>query len=158
MFLFFSMYVLSLVFFFFHWLRLNHEKRNLSKAIELLLLYQLVFSVGMTSFLAFIGLTFIPEYVAAFVGWPVCPFQQELANVNLAFGILGILCIWLRDNFWTATVFGFSIWIFADGLHHILDIVKNGNIAPGSAGGLLITDLAVPMILVILWVFWKKRG
>lgn len=149
--LFLSMYAFSLLFFLIHWLRLDKQERTFHRAIELLLLYQLVFSLGMTSLLAFIGLTFMPEYVAEYSGWPVCPFQQELGNVNLAFGFLGIACIWLRGNFWTATVWGFSIWIFADGLHHIRDIVVNHNYAPGSIGVSLITDLVVPVVLVVLW-------
>lgn len=148
--LFLSMYFFSIAAVFVHYYRLAPEKRTRRQVIDLLLLYQLVFSVGMTCLLAFIGLTFMADYVAEYSGWVPCPFQQELGNVNLSFGILGLLCIWLRNHFWTATVLGFSIWIFSDGIHHIFDIIYNENYAPGSIGVSLITDLVVPPILIAL--------
>ena len=152
---FLSMYVLSVLGPIIHLLILKRKKCSSHRTIEVFLLYQLIFSVGVTSLLAFIGLTFLPEYVAEYSGWPICPFQQELGNVNLSFGILGILSIWLRGHFWTATVLGFSIWIFADGIHHIADIIYNHNYAPGSIGVSLITDLIVPIVLVILLILYK---
>lgn len=155
--LFLSMYALSILGFIVHLYLIPAKTRTYKRTIELLLLYQLVFSVGMTSLLAFIGLTFMPDYVAQYSGWPVCPFQQELGNVNLAFGILGIMCIWFRDHFWTATVLGFSIWILADGIHHIYDIIAHHNYAPGSVGVSLITDLVVPVVLLLLLAIYRDE-
>lgn len=156
MILFLSMYVWGVVGFLIHLFMLDKSERTKKKVLELLLLYQIVFSLGMTSILAFIGLTVMPEYIAEYTGWPACPFQQELANVNLAFGILGILSIWYRGNFWLATIWGFSIWIIADGIHHIVDMVQNDNYAPGNIGINLITDLTVPTILLIILYFYRK--
>jgi hypothetical protein len=150
--LFLSIYFFSLVGFFIHLYSLMPQERTTPKVIELLLLYQLVFNVGITSFFAFFGFTFMPEYIAQYLGWPACPFEQELANVNLAFGVLGILCIWIRDHFWTATILGFSIWIFSDGIHHIWHILFHNNYSPGNTGVPLVTDIVIPIILVILLV------
>jgi hypothetical protein len=153
--LFLSMYLWSIVAFFVHFYSLNKEDRTRDKVIELLLLYQLIFSLGMTCLLAFIGLTVMPEYIATYSGWPSCPFQQELGNVNLAFGVLGVLCYWYRGNFWTATIIGFSVWILGDGFHHIVEYFKHGNANPGNIGINLITDLSVPPILIILLALYK---
>ncbi len=155
--LFLSMYVFSVLGFLIHWYCTVPQDRTPKRKVELMLLYQLIFSLGMTSLLAFIGLTFMAEYVAEYSGWPVCPFQQELGNVNLSFGILGLMCIWWRGGFWTATILGFSIWILADGIHHIFDIIVNHNYAPGSIGVSLITDLVVPVILLILLGIFHKE-
>jgi hypothetical protein len=38
---------------------------------------------------------------------------------NLSVGVLGILCYWMRDNFWVATVIGFSVWWLGDAMVHI---------------------------------------
>lgn len=147
---FLSLYLFSLVGFFIHLFWLPAKERTKARIIELLLLYQIVFSLGLTSLFAFIGFVAIPDYIADFTGWPECPFEIELANVNLAFGVLGIMSIWLRGHFWTATVLGFSIWIFADGIHHIVEAFLNHNHTDGNIGVPLITDLVVPVILVIL--------
>lgn len=156
MFIMISIYFISIIAFLIHFFSIEKRQRTWQKAIELLLLYQIVFSLGVTSFLAFIGLTFMPQLVADHMGWPTCPFQQELANVNLAFGILGIMSIWKRGEFWTATVLGFSIWIIADGIHHIVDSVTMNNFSEGNVGTILYTDILVPVILLVLLYIHEK--
>lgn len=155
---FLSMYVFSIVGFFIHYNLLIPQERTTVRIKELLLLYQIVFSLGMTSLLAFIGLSMIPDEIALYMGWPACPFQQELGNVNLAFGVLGVMGIWWRGDFWTATVLGFSVWILADGFHHLYDIFWNHNYAPGSTGVSLYTDFIVPIVLLILLPLYLKRS
>lgn len=148
MYLFLSIYPLGLLAFAIHVFQLSPDERIYSRYIELFLLYQIVFSVGLTSLLAFVGLTFMDKYVADYTEWPHSPFEQQLANVNLAFGILGILSIWLRGYFWAATVIGFSIWIFSDGIHHLYHYFVHRNVSKGNIGVPLITDLVVPPLLM----------
>lgn len=154
--LFLSIYVLGIIGFLIH-LYKDKQPRTKGRVLELFLLYQIVFSLGLTSFMSFYGLTFMKEYVATYSGWNACAFEQLLANVNLSFGILGILCIWFRKYFWMATILGFSIWILSDGVTHIIDMVKNDNYAPGNIGVPLWTDILVPVILLILLFFYMKQ-
>lgn len=91
-----SILILGLLGFFIH-LFASKEPKTPLRVVELFLLYQLVFNVGLTSVLAFYGLTFMTDFVAAFSGWPTCPFAKLLGNVNLAFAVLGFLCIWYRE-------------------------------------------------------------
>lgn len=124
------------------------------RIVELLLLYQLVFSVGAASLLGFFGLAFMGKHVAEILGWPECPFQMELANVNLGYGVLGIMCIWFRKYFWLATALGFSIWIFADGIHHVADRVLTHNEALSDIP--MVTDFLVPILLLTLTTLYFK--
>jgi hypothetical protein len=152
---FLSIYVVGILGFLLHaWLTQPRSKKGL---IELALLYQIVFSLGVTSFVAFFGLTFMDRYVAAYTGWPACPFEQQLANVNLAFGTLGILSIWLRGSFWTATILGFSIWILADGVHHLYHYLFLHNSSQGNIGVPLWTDFLVPMTLLLLLALYQFK-
>lgn len=80
------------------------------------------------------------EYIAELTNWPSCPFQQQLANVNLAFGILGLMSIAYRGYFWAATVIGFSIWIISDGIQHVYHALVRENYSPGNIGVPLWTD------------------
>jgi hypothetical protein len=156
--LFLSIYVFGIIGFFIH-LFLDKQPRTKERVIELFLLYQIVFSLGLTSFMAFIGLTFMKEYVAIYSGWTPSTFEQLLANVNLSFGVLGILSIWFRGYFWMATILGFSIWILSDGVTHLIDMVANNNYAEGNIGVPLWTDIAVPIILLIfLAIYLKQRS
>lgn len=55
------------------------------------------------------------------------PFQKEMAVANLAFAALGILSIWVRGGFWTATIVGFCILLSGCGLVHLRDLAGRGN-------------------------------
>ena len=154
---FLSIYLIGIIFTLVHIYLLPAAERTKSNIIEIILLYQIVFSLGITSLVAFGGLSAMPESIAQFLDWPYSPFEQELANVNLAFGILGILSIWYRGLFWMATIFGFSIWILADGFHHIYEYLFYGNASLGNIGVPLITDFVVPIVLLILFYLYRKR-
>jgi hypothetical protein len=153
---FLSIYAFGILGFIIHLFLLPAVLRTKSKVIELLLLYQIVFSLGLTSLVAFFGLTFLDQYIADFTGWTPCPFQQQLANVNLAFGCLGILSIWYRNGFWFATVLGFSIWILSDGIQHLFHYIFKGNATAGNIGVPLWTDFLVPIFLLILLFLYRK--
>lgn len=157
MFIFLIIYLLGIIAFLIHFLKLPLPLRSFKKAIELLLLYELVFFVGVTSFLAFIGLTFMPDVVEKTVNWPSCPYQQELANVNLAYGVLGIMSIWFRHSFWIAVVVGFSIWILGDAIHHFWDAFQHNNFSEGNVGLLVYTDVFVPILLCITLYFYMRK-
>src|SRR5437868_7058207 len=107
--LFVSLIVLSYLAFLIHFLFFNKEK-NFARGVELLLLYQLVVVVGIMGFLSFYAQRFLPDVVANHLGWQTTPFQEELSNIHLGYGVLGIMSIWFRGNFWTAIVIGSAFW------------------------------------------------
>lgn len=135
-----------------------YSKRALTmkRIIEIFLLSFLVITVGLGSIWASICHSFFANQVASSIGWaPGSPFQQEVAFANLAFGVLGVLCIWIRGNFWTATVIGVSIFLLGDALGHISNIFVTGNYASGNAGAVLVLDILVPILLIGLLVAYK---
>jgi len=124
--------------------------------ISTLLLYVLIFSVGLQGLFAFIGHYFRSHEVAEYIGWPKGNlFQKEIAYTNLAFGILGILCIWLRGDFWLATIIGKSVFLFGAAQVHITDKIKNKNLHPGNSGAVLYMEIIIPVVLIGLWILSK---
>jgi len=81
------------------------------RVVEVLLLYLLVFFAGLGGSMAFLGHPFKAREIALKIGWQPSPFQFEVAVANLAFGVLGILCLWPRRGFRTATGIGYSIFL-----------------------------------------------
>lgn len=156
--LFLSIYFFGILGFFIHYFRIPAAERTFAKTIELFLLYQIVFSLGLTSMMAFFGLTFLADYIAQLTDWAPCPFEQQLANVNLAFGVLGILSIWYRGLFWMATVIGFSVWIISDGIQHFYHFIVRQNGSAGNIGVPLYTDFVVPIILLILLFLYVRSN
>lgn len=155
MFIYIIILISGLIGFFIH-LFTSKEPRSLLRIVRLFLLYQIVFSLGITSILAFIGLMFMSDYVAAISGWNSCPFEKELANVNLGYAVLAFMCIWKGDEFWLATIIGSSIWLITDGIGHIGDLILHGNNTSGNAGVPLYTDIIVPLILCALYALYRK--
>lgn len=142
-------FALSFIAFFIH-LYISKEPKTFPRVIELMLAYQLAFNLGFMSLLAFIGFMFFPERVAAAIGWPTCPFQHEMANVNLGYSVLGFMSIWFRGHFWTATIIGASIWLIGDAIGHYLNAIQTHNYSPGNVGITMYTDAIIPMIMLLL--------
>lgn len=151
----FTVVALSFLGFFLHLWR-DPKPHTKGRVVELLLLYQLIFNVGVMSLLGFYGHTFIAEQVATYLGWQASPFQQELANANLGFAVLGFLSIWLRGHFWTATIIGSSIWLIGDAIDHVLHIVLHNNYSAGNVGFPLFSDFLSPVLLIVLLILYLK--
>ncbi|WP_323172473.1 DUF6790 family protein [Natrialba sp. PRR66] len=117
--------------------------------VDAFLLSFLVVTVGFQGIWAFLGHYFKADMVAALIGWPAGnPFQTEIAFANLAFGILGLLCVVYRGEFWIATAIGISIFLLGAASVHIRDIRERGNLNPANAGGILVTDILTPLALL----------
>ncbi len=135
----------------------NKDDLNKNKVIEIWLVSILVIMVGLGSIWAFLGHTFMADQIAAYIGWPAGnPFQFEVACTNLAFGVLGVLCWKIRDNFWTATIIGYTIFFWGAAYGHIVDMINQANYAPGNVGAPLYMDIILPLILIGLLIAYKK--
>ncbi len=137
------------------------QPRNVASILAIVLKYAFIFIVAFSGFIAFLGHTFRADYVAQQIGWPTGnPFQSEVAVANLAFGVLGILTIWLRGTFWLATAISYAVFMTGAGVVHIHQLVVAGNRAPLNAGAtILAADLIVPLILLVLAVVhWRLTG
>ncbi len=109
--------------------------------------------------MGFIGHVVFSTQVAANIGWASgSPFQLEVAFANLSIGVLGVLCYWIRDNFWTATVISSSIFLLGDAYGHIINMIQFANYAPGNTGSVLYMDIIGPIILIVLLIVYKVIG
>ena len=94
--------------------------------------------------------------VAEKIGWaPGSPFQKEVAAADTAFGVLGILAFFFRDNFLAATVIGASVMLFLMGIGHVLDLWKTRNLSPYNTGSVVYFDLLIPVVMICLLIVWK---
>jgi hypothetical protein len=122
------------------------------KVVEVILLYIFVFYVGIGGLFGAMAHTLWARETAIGIGWqPGSPFQFEIGMANLAFGVLGILCIWQRGKFWTATGIGVAVLFLGCTYGHVKDIIVHQNYAPYNAGvGIFFNDAVIPVIILIL--------
>jgi hypothetical protein len=134
---------------------LNKQPRTRGRVAEIFLQWFLVVSVGLVSVVFFISHTVFADTTAASIGWPSGnPFQYEVAVANLTIGTLGILCYWIRGNFWIAAVIAFSVQWLGAAVVHIREIVVAANYAPNNAGLTFYLDILMPVILIALLVYY----
>jgi hypothetical protein len=128
------------------------------KPAESFLLYFLFLNFGFANLNAFVWHWFEPlaEKIRTGLGWDPSPFQKEVAAADGAIGILGVLCFWIRGDFWTATVIGGSLMYFMMGVGHLLDLTRRKNRSILNAGVIVYYDLILPVVMAVLLILWKQ--
>jgi hypothetical protein len=122
-------------------------------------LWVLTVCVGAYGLFAFYGHAFRADETATLVGWPTGnPFQLEAAAGYLAFGILGLLCIWIRGTFWYAVGLGQAIFSLSIAYVHIVQLVVNGDNAPNNSGLFLYSEFGLSLVLLGLLLAYKVFG
>jgi hypothetical protein len=138
---------------------IQKQPRTKRRVAEMLLLYLFAFPIGLGGLVGFAGHTLRAVPVAASIGWAAGnPFQYEVAVANLAFGILGILCLWNRGGFRTATAIGWSIFIFGAAGVHLYQIRIGQPFATGNAGAILYFDIITPVLVLALLAIGKSSA
>jgi hypothetical protein len=137
-------------------LYLDKQPRTKGRVAEIFLLWMLVITVGVLSVLFFISHTLLAKTTAQSIGWPAGnPFQSEVAVANLTIATLGILCYWIRGNFWVATVIAFCVQWLGAAVVHIREILVAADYAPNNAGMTLYLDILIPVILIALLIYYE---
>ena len=133
--------------------RLDTGAKDRLRTVEVYLIYLFMLGVAAGGLSGFFGHVFTPETVAESIGWPKGnPFQQEMGFANLALGVLGFIAAGRRDGFREATVIAVAIVGVGATVVHVIDMVQEGNLAPGNSiqniGNLLKPALLIPMLIV----------
>jgi len=140
-------------------LRLAVSKKKLSgyEKVGIFLLYVIVMNIGVTGLYSFMGHAFIPDKIAEEIGWPTgSPFQFEVAIANLSFGILGVLCMFIRGKFWAAVVIGNCIFLWGAAYGHFVQMAKGDNSPYNSGVFLFVGDIFIPLVTFILMVMYYR--
>ena len=136
--------IIAIVFIFFHH-RINPQLAE----SEIVYRWVSFFALGVAALYAFVIHAFFPAVAAHSIGWPTSPFQYEIAVANLAIGIIAILSFTSHFSFRLATTIAAIIWLWGDAGNHLYQLIRFHNFAPGNAGSWLMTDLVIPLILII---------
>lgn len=132
------------------------SERPPGRAAETVLLWFFGGAVGVGGLVVTGSHLLFANSTAEQIGFPSGnPFQFEVAMANLAFAVLGILCIWMRGRFWEATAIGFAMFYWGATVGHLIELVGHHDDAPYNAGPILITDIGLPLIIVT--ALWRLR-
>lgn len=131
-----------------------------TEVLRTLLTHLLVLGIGVSSWWGFVGHYFMSDAVAASVGWGTgSPFQLELAFYHLGFGIVGMMCLWYRGDFWLAALIPICVFALGAASIHVTDYVRHGNTAPGNWGfAMLFGDVIIPVAMLSLLWMHRRHG
>ena len=135
------------------------EPRPVSRGfvVDRLLRYLLLFPLGLQGLWAFIGHVFFAEQAAASIGWANTPFQYEVGVANLGLGLGAIYAAFKGFEARFAVAIVGACFLIGAGIIHIVDIVGQGNLAPGNAGPILVTDFLTPLAILVLLAFASEK-
>ncbi|MDQ6921777.1 MAG: hypothetical protein M3170_09285 [Candidatus Dormibacteraeota bacterium] len=124
-----------------------------ARVVEILLAWSLAVLIGANGIVGAFFHVFFPDFTARQIGWATgSPFQFENAMGDLAMGVLGVLCIWIRGRFWLATVIASSIQLIGDAYGHVYQMVVHHNNAPDNVGAILYSDFLFPVAIIALLI------
>jgi hypothetical protein len=111
---------------------------------------------GLWLLVAASGHLFAADEVAKSIGWPPgSPFQREIGFSDLAWGVLGVLCIRMRGTFREAFVIGTGIFLWGAAGGHIYEMITEDNFSRNNSGLLLAIDILLPVADAAL--LWRLR-
>ncbi len=84
------------------------------------------------------------------------PFVWELGMMNLSYGVLGIMCFWLRGPFWAAVGIGYSIFLTLAFSGHVYESIVNPEYHFRNFGLQTWIDLGIALIIFYL-IFSSKK-
>jgi hypothetical protein len=122
-------------------------------AVEALISYFVLFSIGVSFFYNFVVHTFFGEMTAHFIGWQNSPFQLEVGFASLGYAVVGFLAFRRSFHLRLAAIVGTSMFLLGAAGGHIYQMRTAHNFASGNAGVIFYSDIALPLIgFTLLWL------
>jgi hypothetical protein len=138
---------------------LSRNRRRSGAAIaETYLLYLFVIYVGLMGVLTAYAHVFRPMQTSASIGWSTSPYEYEVGMADLTMGVLGVLCIWFRGNFWLATAIGNAAWFLGDAVGHVRQEIEYNNHAQNNSGTFLYLEIITPLLMLVLTLYHRRKA
>jgi hypothetical protein len=95
--------------------------------------------------------------IAEEIGYEPSFFQWEVGFADIAIGVLGLMCIWLRGSFMTAAVVALVILFGGDAIGHIMQWVAHDNTDPDNIWALP-SDVLQSVLAAVLLVAYRRMS
>jgi hypothetical protein len=139
-------------------LAFSPERRRSGAAIAgTYLLYLLFFYVGLMGVLTAYAHVFRPVQTSASIGWSTSPYEYEVGMADLTMGVLGILCLKFRGNFWLATAIANAVWLWGDAVGHVRQLTINNDHAANNSGIFLVAEFVIPFVILFLTLYHRRH-
>jgi hypothetical protein len=135
----------------------SSKRRSSGAAIaDTYLIYLLFIYVGLMGLFTAYGHVFRPVQTSSSIGWLPSPYEYEVGMADLTAGVLGVLCIWLRANFWLATAIANAVWLLGNAVGHIRQMLLYNNRAPNNSGIFVVVEVTAPLVILLLALYRRR--
>lgn len=134
-----------------------NRRRSGAAIAETYLLYLLFIYVGLMGLLTAYAHVFRPLQTSASIGWATSPYEYEVGMADLTVGVLGILCLWFRGNFWLATAIANAVWLLGDAVGHIRQVLLYNDHAANNSGVFLYAEIMTPLLILFLTLYHRRK-
>jgi hypothetical protein len=122
------------------------------------LIYFLFFYVGVMGLFTAYAHVFRPLQTSASIGWATSPYEYEVGMADLTVGVLGILCLWIRGNFWLVTAIASAVWLLGDAIGHLREVTLHNNHAANNSGIFLYAEIITPLLILFLALYNRRAS
>jgi hypothetical protein len=133
----------------------SHGRSSRAAVARTYLLYLLFIYVGLMGLLTAYAHVFRPVETSASIGWSTSPYEYEVGMADLTVGVLGVLCVWFRSEFWLATAIANAVWLLGDAVGHLRQMLIYGNHAANNAGIFLVAEIITPLLILSLAIYYR---
>jgi Na+/melibiose symporter-like transporter len=113
-----------------------------------------LFPLGLLGLWAFLGHVFFAEQSAASIGWAPSPFHYDVGVANLGIGLASLYAAFTGFEARVAVAIAAACFLIGAGVGHI---VVAGNLAPGNAGPIMVTDFLTPVAILVMLFFANEK-
>lgn len=131
------------------------KKRTTPKVIEVILLWLLVWNIGVQGVFAGLFQVLTPDQIARDIGWPIgSPFEFELGMSNIGIGIAALMGLFWRGKYWLGPILINTIFIYGAAYGHFVQQAKGDHAAYNSGIFLYVGDIIIPTIILVFTVLY----
>ena len=108
--------------------------------------------MGIGSLWMTVAFLVFPDVMAEAIGFPRTPFLFEIAFANLGLAVMGFRAASASTRERLTIGLGAGMFLWGAVVGHVYQWFANGDHAPGNTGGVLVTDILIPAVMIALAV------
>lgn len=126
--------------------------RSADEALEIWQRWWAVGAMGLSSLFMTIAFLAVPDVMANVIGFARTPFMFEIAVANLGLAVMGFRAASASARERITIGLGAGMFLWGAAIGHVYQWFANGDHATGNTGGVLLTDVLIPAVMIALAV------
>jgi hypothetical protein len=132
--------------------------RDRDAIVEAFFASYLLFALGFAFLTNFVMHVFFQATASRFIGWQPSPFETEVGTASLGFALVAFLAFRGSYGLRVGAVVGPAMFLLGAAAGHVYQMAAAGNFAPGNAGPVFYTDIAVPFLGFVFLLLQRRQA